>query len=193
MRTLLRGAVCIVWLVVLPLLVANSAQGHGDGSSASVGINPPNSYPHLDWKDEGTAYDPYIDQAKLWWNDAGRIVIGRTIYDTKVDVRVSDYSECDTAVLGYYSTAGGYNSTIRFNSCNMSWTGGDHPVFGPDLPPASNTLRQHVVVHEFGHAMGLDHNNWNPCNSILRGSVPPDVTCAKPTAHDISDIQNMWP
>ena len=193
MKRSVRLATAVVWLVALPLLATNTARGHGDGSNASVGINPPDSYPYLNWKDEGTAFDPHIDQAKLWWNDADRVVIGRTIYDTKVDVRVQDFWDCDYAVYGYYATQGGYNSWIRFNGCFLSWTGGDHPFLGPDTPPTSTVRKQRTMVHEFGHAIGLDHNNWNVCNSMLRNGSPYNVTCAQPTAHDIEDVQNMWP
>lgn len=85
MRKLASFAACLVWLVIVPLLLASPAQGHGDGSSAAVGRNPPDSYPYLNWMDDGTDYDAYIDQAKLWWNDADRVVIGRTTLDSKAD------------------------------------------------------------------------------------------------------------
>lgn len=195
MRKLASFAACLVWLVIVPLLLASPAQGHGDGSSAAVGRNPPDSYPYLNWMDDGTDYDAYIDQAKLWWNDADRVVIGRTTLDSKVDVRVRNIEECDMTRYGYYASSGGYNAIIRFNTCLLEWPGGPDPYPGDGLakPAASDTRRQRTVVHEFGHAIGLDHNNWNVCNSMLRTSSPMSVTCAQPTAHDIEDVQNMWP
>ena len=95
---------------------------------------------HLDWSGK-TKYSSYVTTATKKWNAYKKGIIRKDTVSTINDVTVSDYHKKDKK-WGVASKEG----TIKFNTYNM------------DKDKDDDAGRLNTVMHEFGHALGLGHN-----------------------------------
>ena len=107
---------------------------------------------HLDWGGK-SKYSTYIPKAAAKWNGYKSGIIRKDTVSTECDVTFSDYYE-KSDTMGVTSSSG----TIRFNKYLM------------DNANANEKLN--VVMHEFGHALGLGHNDksdvmYKKCNAVV--------------------------
>jgi hypothetical protein len=204
----------IAWLVsVVALYAMIMPPGGHDSASAHVapsywnvvGKNPSGTYPHLDWWNQNTQYADQVNVAKLQWNALGGVIIGNTVVSAKTDVFVFDGYDCNRSWVGRYYWPN-YNNNgvpygqIEFNECIMSWEGGYAPWRQADAGPATERARRRVAVHEFGHAMGLNHSDESSpvisdqCQTVMTAGGPIDQeVCYQPKAHDSSDMRALHP
>lgn len=98
---------------------------------------------HLDW-DGSTKYQTLFNAAVNTWNAYKPGVIREDTWYYWEDVYISDYYEVSWT-CGYTSSAG----EIKFNTYTMDNSGW------------TDLNRQNVCTHELGHALGLDHNQYN--------------------------------
>ena len=94
---------------------------------------------HLDWSGK-TKYSSYITTATKKWNAYKKGIIRKDTVSTMKDVTISDYYDDKDTLWGETSK----NGTIRFNIYNMD--------------KDDDAGRLNTVMHEFGHALGLGHN-----------------------------------
>ena len=94
---------------------------------------------HLDWSGK-TKYSSYVATATKKWNAYKNGIIRKDTAFTINDVTLSDYFDDDDGTWGEASKDG----TIRFNMYNMD--------------KDDDAGRLNTVMHEFGHALGLGHN-----------------------------------
>ena len=96
---------------------------------------------HLDWSGK-TKYSSYVTTATKKWNVYKKGIIRKDTVSTINDVTLSDYYNDDSDIWGVASN----RETIRFNTYNM------------DKNEDDDAGRLNTVMHEFGHVLGLDHN-----------------------------------
>lgn len=94
---------------------------------------------HLDWSGK-TKYSSYITTATKKWNAYKKGIIRKDTVSTMKDVTISDYYDDKDTLWGETSK----NGIIRFNIYNMD--------------KDDDAGRLNTVMHEFGHALGLGHN-----------------------------------
>lgn len=93
---------------------------------------------HVEWEGS-TRYQAEIKYAAALWNSYKKGVIRKRSGKMKRDVYISDYSK-NEPVVAITSSRG----TIRINTYNMK--------------KLNDKQRKNVVIHEFGHTLGLAHN-----------------------------------
>ena len=131
--------------------------------------------------------------ARQEWNAAGPIAVAETDRGRRAEIRVSDANDCTLAWIGKYDYG---TDQVRFNIyiCPMDWQGGRYPGTGENLGPTTISRRARTAVHEFGHALGLGHNQLGDCGSVMHFPTPFDqTTCYIPTRHDRDDMNAYWP
>ena len=95
--------------------------------------------------------------------------------------------------LGIYSST---TDRIFLNVCLMEWDGGNYRGFDKDQYRAAtrDVRRTRTVVHELGHAQGLDHNDLDQCVSVMFDLRSDYLDpCRLPGTHDTSDLNGYWP
>ncbi len=120
--------------------------------------------PEAKWED-GTILRVYFDDAnsalrlktlkvaRIWCKYAN-IKFVSTLNESQSDIRIAFEQE------GGYQSAIGKESNKGHNKYNIS-------MYLQDLQFANELLFQRVVLHEFGHALGLLHELSNPDNDIV--------------------------
>ena len=96
---------------------------------------------HMDWGGT-TKYSSYVTTATKKWNNYKSGIIREDTIKTYKDVTLSDYT-ADNTTWGVTSSSG----TMRFNTHNM------------DASTTTYNDRLNTVMHEFGHTLGLGHND----------------------------------
>lgn len=103
---------------------------------------------HLDW-DYSTDYLSECRSAQGLWNSYKSGVIREDTFTTIQDLYVYDYYSASTTVMGARNQ---FYSIIKLNGY----------YFDSGNPQSLTYLeRKKVVIHEFGHALGLGHNTTN--------------------------------
>jgi hypothetical protein len=144
----------------------------------------------LDYLDK-SSYGSQVRIARDEWRAASTIRLREVDDHNDAEIRVTDANSCDVAWIGQYDYS---VDRVRFNKCAMNWSGGTYPGTGENLGSTTSSRKARTAVHEFGHALGLDHNSLGACNSILYSPVRFDaVTCYIPTSHDRNDMASYWP
>ncbi len=117
-----------------------------DGSGAwlyTVSLNSfwlADSGKHLDWGGK-TKYDSYVPDAARVWNSHKSGIIQKDTVIARQDVVFRDIKE-ESKVLGVTKLK---ERSIELNTYRMD--------------KASDNVRLSVIIHEFGHALGLGHND----------------------------------
>lgn len=122
-----------------------------------------------------TRYDEELGFAAREWNELDRVDIeeGRR----GADLMVRDYRDRRSGDFGYYRQREGID-VIGLNAYTLN----------KDEYDAVD--RRGTVVHEFGHALGLDDNDL--CDRSIMcgvGETPFDT----PQEHDVRDYYELWP
>lgn len=94
---------------------------------------------HLDWSGSSEYMDEWYASVGVW-EDYKSGVIRKDGFWTINDVTISDYTE-ESSTMAYTSSSG----KICFNSYHFE--------------SMTSEQRQKTIMHEIGHALGLDHNN----------------------------------
>ena len=119
---------------------------------------------HLDWGGK-SAFESYVITAANKWNACKSGVIRKDTATTIQDVTISDINNKDKPMATTFSSG-----KIEFNLYYMP-TSGDY----------NKTLQ--AVMHEFGHALGLNHNDSYDVMYYLSNSI---------TNLSTSDIQSYY-
>jgi hypothetical protein len=104
---------------------------------------------HMDWKGSSKYLDEWNTSVGVW-EDYKSGVIRKDTFWTINDVTISDYSE-ETTVMAYTSSSG----KMCFNDYHFE--------------TMSSGQRQKTIMHEIGHALGLDHNNSDITSIMCQG------------------------
>ena len=116
-----------------------SSDGRWEYTVSLITCDLVDSGKHLDWSGK-TKYSSYITTATKKWNAYKKGIIRKDTVSTMKDVTISDYYDDKDTLWGETSK----NGTIRFNIYNMD--------------KDDDAGRLNTVMHEFGHALGLGHN-----------------------------------
>lgn len=121
--------------------------------------------------DEATKYNSELSNALYQWNAVGSVDFKVDTWWTYEDVHLNDTSRSDVSWVGLYSNRSGTDQ-IYFNAYYLdgyTWC-----------------RRTKTVIHEMGHALGLDHSYWP--NLMAQG----DVGSCTLQSHDKSDYHALW-
>jgi hypothetical protein len=142
----------------------------------------------LNWQDS-TGYLSYGNQAaaaaQAWTTTATPIVLTKVTSRANIRVELENLGNNGTGGNTYASPCSGGNWTTtvvwRYNTGTMS---GSTP-----------TQLKQAAIHEFGHALGLDHYNANSCPNVQM--MDPDTqvyTCGytAPRPGDVAGINYLY-
>lgn len=135
-----------------------------------------------------TAYKSTATDAVAAWTSAVSVVsLSAVPPEYSYNIRLFDVNQGATNIDGstsYYCPAG-YFSGIVYSSVNTYYT---------DNYSADG--RKQVMVHEFGHALGLDHSGTSTCSGqpIMYYSSARYFTCnhVNPQTDDIAGINHIY-
>ncbi|MDR2525118.1 MAG: matrixin family metalloprotease [Oscillospiraceae bacterium] len=103
---------------------------------------------HCDWDANQSKYESYVVSGAKTWNAYKAGVFRPDSISVVQDVRISDVSELGESWLGETSPLGYINLNKAL------------------LDEVSSNCKQNTVLHELGHALGLDHND-NASTNIM--------------------------
>ena len=111
-----------------------------------LGWNLVDSSGHIDWTSK-TKYSKYVTNAIDTWNSYTDNIFTEDKWYTINDLTISDYNGVDEPTLAGYTTASGdiLLNTYVIDSLNDS------------NKYVSDALKENIILHELGHAIGLDH------------------------------------
>lgn len=129
-------------------------------------------------------------------------MISNTILSSKRDVTVYDIDNKYLENIGLYTHRPSQDHDyIRLNRGWMDWEGGDFNTPGHyhNHPASRESARTLVVVHEFGHAVGLAHH-CDPsasCTSVetvmVSGATMWETQDYTPSSTDRDEFYDIWP
>ncbi len=135
-----------------------------------------------------TAYKSTATNAVAAWTSAVSVVLLSAVPpEYTYNIRLYDVNQGATGIDGStsYSCAGGYFSGIIYSSVNTYYT-----------DSYSATGREQVMVHEFGHALGLGHSGTSTCSGqpIMYYSSDRYFICnhVNPQSDDIAGINYIY-
>ncbi len=131
------------------------------------------------------AYATSINSAAYSWSVTPTNIFVNRVYTNTYNVLVSAYNYGQNGLDGitYYTCSGGYFTGVPETVLNTNYTNG-----------YSNTGRQQVQAHEFGHTLGLAHNP-NNCYTVMYPTSDRYFTCGiyTPQQDDINGINAIYP
>lgn len=119
-----------------------------------------------------TKYSSHVTTAVNVWNGASKGCVRKTPGGKISDVTISDYSE-KSSVGGVTST----NRTLKFNKYQM------------DAKGRTDAQRKNVAIHEFGHALGLDHNT---SSDIMHKNVSGKTNLSQNDKDSLNAAKKKW-
>jgi len=124
----------------------------------------------MDWSGS-TKYQMLFNNAVATWNSYTNGIIRKDTATTINDVTIKDYSSKDD-IYKAYTTKSGY---IMFNIYKIDSLNDSNTY-------VSNALKEDVMLHELGHALGLGHttHSWD----VMRDQLI--VSHIKPSLNDIA-------
>jgi hypothetical protein len=203
-------AVLVIYSVIIPLLGVSTTNAHKTNVHGKWAYSVDKSEERLDIFDQ-SSHGNRLSLAVRVWDELGpiryRLVNRKKRKEAEVlahnfgTINSSHTGPCyeDAKWLGLWDAKhpdpDDKPDLIYFNQCLMTWDGGYYPVFGRNVGPVSSTRQARTVVHEVGHAHGLDHaNTYSQCASVMR-DIEPDESgvCYEPGSHDEDDMAKYWP
>lgn len=154
------------------------------------------------WYDSSVSsygYTGSVDAARQHWGGiSSKVSISKTT--------TSDGNSTDEVYVGTSSTADLLGRAIPFIIswpaniiCNPNVFNWDYSVISFYhnnfvLAGINNAnIRQHVAIHEFGHALGLAHTTGtNSSNSIMKAATNVNETIFTPTTYDKGQLTGKW-
>lgn len=144
------------------LLLAASPWAHADNSSFYtfwVGHFTHTSGNSLKWKDS-TGYVSYGNGAQnaadAWSSATSQLTLTKTTTGANIEVHTGAFgdSECGHTTPSTTDSNGNWTATVHWYYDTVTMSG------------STPTQRQQCGVHEFGHALGLDHEQKQLCTDV---------------------------
>lgn len=189
MPALLAATAVAVSLAAIP----QSAAGHAMPAWTRNAVSCHFGSTSLKWKDATTraSYrDPAADSMATWSSSS---VLSLTKVSSGANITIAD------GVLGEPGTYG----LTRYGNQASSPCAGGHYTFGPTiwlnremLDSRSYWVKRTTAVHEIGHAVGLGHDNSQPCSAGIMQADASFVmfTCGRqtPGSDDLAGVRYLY-
>lgn len=119
-----------------------------------------------------STYQAALDAATSTWNSLSPIVITSTTTSANADVMVEEVNRSDVLYTAHWHGVSGGQDTLELNSYFLAGE--------------SDVLRENSILHELGHALGLDHSYWG---NIMYFSQTDQINLG---AQDKDDYHYLW-
>jgi hypothetical protein len=183
-----------------PSFASSTPFGHfiyGYNHGLSIPISIANSSTRkLSWYYASSTYSDALNYASAQWNTLGRVTLAST-------TATSSAAGMDLEILEENSSTGMWFQVPArtFYTATSSYPAGSlvlnypylhFPICDPlPLVYTCSDYQRETIMHEFGHALGLDHSYWGN----IMNYAPPDYPSSLQTYlgdQDISDYRFIW-
>jgi predicted Zn-dependent protease len=170
--------------------VSSTPFGHFIEAHSLVNTSVP-SAPKLNWRYDATppTYIDSVNAAAMVWGAKGPVSLASTTATSSMDLEVLEVNDSSS---GFWfdipaRTIFVATSTYPTSSLVLNVAFLEYPSCIPVFYPCPE-YRENVILHELGHALGLDHSY---SGNIMNYSVPnPAITTLQ--SQDISDYDFLW-
>jgi len=135
---------------------------------------------NMDWGGS-TKYQSDFNFAVGVWN-SHRNVIKKVTFFTMTDLVLTDITDTRTS-------AAAATTYRRVPIINGALNAGQIEFNTAKIDKVNQTMKRHTILHELGHALGLDHNQ---ANDIMAPSVVSSTARTTLTANDKASANAAW-